>query len=109
MKDTATKSATSQICKLLCCSLKDDTTRMNDRNKHKVMGQTNHQTADPKANASAFLFFPNAHFLKIIFSLPVLSHWVLPDTKNQHLAIPKKPIFLPTITTVRNKFIILQL
>jgi len=37
---------------------------MNDRNKHKVTGQMNHQTADPKTNASAFLFFPNAHFLK---------------------------------------------
>jgi hypothetical protein len=29
---------------------------MNDRNKHKVTGQMNQQTADPKANASVFLF-----------------------------------------------------
>jgi len=43
------------------------------------------------------------------FSLPVLSHLVLPDTKNQHLAIPKEPIFLPTITTVRNESVTLQL
>ncbi len=28
----------------------------------------NHQTADPKANASVFLFFSNANFLKTIFS-----------------------------------------
>jgi hypothetical protein len=28
----------------------------------------NHQTADPKANASVFLFFPNAHFLKTILA-----------------------------------------
>jgi hypothetical protein len=28
---------------------------MNDRNKHKVTGQMNHQTANPKANASVFL------------------------------------------------------
>lgn len=37
---------------------------MNDRNKHKVTGQMNHQTADPKSNASVFLFFSTAHFLK---------------------------------------------
>jgi hypothetical protein len=41
---------------------------MNDRNKHKVTKQMNHQTADPKANASVFLFFSNANFLKTIFS-----------------------------------------
>ncbi len=34
---------------------------MNDRNKHKrVTGQMNHQTADPKAYASVFLFFSSA-------------------------------------------------
>jgi hypothetical protein len=49
---------------VLCGSLKDDTERMNDRNKHKMTGQMNHQTADTKANASVFLFFPTAHFLK---------------------------------------------
>ncbi len=47
---------------VLPASLKDDTARMNDRNKHKVTGQMNHQTADPKAYASVFLFFPTAHF-----------------------------------------------
>ena len=41
---------------------------MNDSNKHKVTGQMNHQTADPKANASVFLFFPTAHFLKTILA-----------------------------------------
>jgi len=46
----------------LPASIKDDTANMNDRNKHKVTGQMNHQTADPKANASVFLFFPTAHF-----------------------------------------------
>jgi len=40
---------------------------MNDKIKHKLMtGQMNHQTADPKANASVFLFFANTHFLKTI-------------------------------------------
>jgi len=28
------------------------------------MGQRNHQTADPKTNATVFLFFATAHFLK---------------------------------------------
>ncbi len=37
---------------------------MNDRNKHKVIGQVNHQTGDLKANVSVFLFFPTANFLK---------------------------------------------
>jgi hypothetical protein len=53
-----------RVISKLPASLKDDTARMNDRNKHNVMGQMNHQTADPKANASVFLFFPTAHFLK---------------------------------------------
>ncbi|MGR6088311.1 MAG: hypothetical protein ACU4F9_09045 [Arcticibacter sp.] len=52
----------------LPASLKDDTARMNDRNKHKVTGQVNHQTADPKANATVFLFLPTAHFLKPILA-----------------------------------------
>jgi hypothetical protein len=38
----------------LAVTLKDDTARMNDRNKHKVTGQMNHQTADSKANPSVF-------------------------------------------------------
>jgi len=41
---------------------------MNDRNKHKVTGQMNRQTADPKSKASEFLFFLTAHFLKTIFA-----------------------------------------
>ena len=53
----------------LPASLKVDRARMNDRIKHKqVTSQMNHQKADPKANASVFLFFSNAHFLKTIFS-----------------------------------------
>jgi hypothetical protein len=41
-----------QIPKTLPASLKNDTVRMNERNKHKVTGQVNQQTADSKANAS---------------------------------------------------------
>lgn len=54
---------------------------MNDRNKHKVTGQMNHQKADPKANASVFLFFPTAHFLKTILATAQVAHLVLPDTR----------------------------
>ena len=66
---SASKSASSPSAKPLPACLKDDTARMNDTIKHKqVTGQMNHQTADPKANASVFLFFPNAHFLKTILA-----------------------------------------
>jgi len=42
----------------LPANLTDDSATMNDRTKQKQMtGQMNHQTADPKANASVFLFF----------------------------------------------------
>jgi hypothetical protein len=67
---------------MLPASLKDDTARMNDRNKHKVTGQMNHQTADPKANASVFLFFPKAHL-------------VLPNTQADP-SQNQKSHFLPT-------------
>jgi hypothetical protein len=63
---------------MLPASLKDDTVKMNDRNKHKVMEQMKHQTADPKAKASVFLFFPTAHFLKTIFANAQMAHLVLP-------------------------------
>jgi len=42
---------------------------MNDRIKYKqVTGQMNHETADPRANAPVFLFFPTAYFLKTILA-----------------------------------------
>jgi hypothetical protein len=38
---------------------------MSDKMKQKIRTEkVNNQTADPKANASVFLFFPTAHFLK---------------------------------------------
>jgi hypothetical protein len=55
--------------KTLPASLKDDTARMNDRYKHKVTGQLNRQTANRTANASVFLFFSTAHFLKTILAI----------------------------------------
>ena len=68
---------------------------MNDRNKHKVTGQINHQTADPKANASVFLFFPTAHFLKTILATAQVAHLVFPDTQ-ANASQNQKSHFLPT-------------
>ena len=71
---------------------------MNGKIKHKqVTGQMNHQTAEPKANASVFLFFANAHFLKTILANPHCTHLVLPDTQadpsqNQKIAIFANPL-----------------
>ncbi len=53
---------------------------MNDRNKHKVTGQMNQQTADPKADASVFLFFSNAHF-KTILANEQMTHLVFTNTQ----------------------------
>jgi hypothetical protein len=45
-------------------SQKNGTARMNYRIKYKqVTGQMNHQTANPEALASVFLFFFNASFI----------------------------------------------
>jgi hypothetical protein len=55
---------------------------MNNRNKHKVTGQMNQQTAYPKANASVFLFFPTAHFFNSILLPPHKWHiWFCPIHK----------------------------
>lgn len=72
----------------LPASLTDDTARMNDRNKHKATGQMKHQTADPKANASVFLFFPTAQ----------TAHLLLPQPHNPTLkAKSKEPFFANAI------------
>ena len=68
---------------------------MNDRNKHKVTGQLNRQTADPKANASVFLFFTNAH-LKQFLPTAQMAHLVFADTQSQRFKKPKEPFFLQT-------------
>jgi len=66
---------------------------MNDRNKHKVTGQMNHQTADPKANASVFLFFPNAHFLKTILASHTNGTFAKPDKPIHSPSFAKEPFF----------------
>jgi hypothetical protein len=68
---------------------------MNDRIKHKqVTGQMNHQTADPKANASVFLFFPTAHFLKTILASRTNGTFAFaPTHKAKPSAKAKEPFF----------------
>ena len=78
---------------MLPASLKDDTARMNDRNKHKVTGQMKHQRADPKANASVFLFFPTAHFLKTILASRTNSTFGFFPTQEPKLKKPKELFF----------------
>jgi hypothetical protein len=79
---------------LLPASLKNDTTRMKDRNKHKVTGQMNNQTADPKANASVFLFCPTAHFLKTILASRTNGTFAFaPTHKADPSAKAKEPFF----------------
>ena len=87
-----TSSKVSHINKLPA-SLKDDTARMNDRNKHKVTGQMNHQTADPKANASVFLFFSTAHLLKTILASNTNGTFGFARHTSRPFAKPKEPFF----------------
>ncbi|WP_417431583.1 hypothetical protein [Halpernia sp.] len=70
---------------------------MNDRNKHKVTGQMNHQTADPKANASVFLFFPTAHFLKAILSRHTLHTFGFAPTHKADPSQNQKSAIFPTL------------
>ena len=64
--------------------------------KHQqVTGQLNRQTADPKANASVFLFFPTAHFLKTILASRTNGTFGLPDTRADP-SQNQKSHFLPT-------------
>ena len=83
------------------CKPKDDTARMNDRNKHKVTGQMNHKTADPKANASVFLFFPTAHFFKTILASRTNGTFAFGRT---HKADPSPIAKEPFFATAPNSF-----
>ena len=73
---------------------------MNDRNKHKVTGQMNQQTADPKANASVFLFFPTAHFLKTILASRTNGTFGFARHTSRPFAKPKEPFFANALMTV---------
>lgn len=70
---------------------------MNDRMKQKIKTEkVNIKTADPKANASVFLFFPTAHFLKTILASRTNGTFGFARHTNRHYAKPKEPFLLPT-------------
>lgn len=71
--------------------------------------KVNHQTADPKANASVFLFFPTAHFFKTILAsrtnrttCPDFSGFGCARHTSQPFAKPKEPLFC--LSTDRNMY-----
>ena len=51
------------------------------------------QTADPKANASVFLFFPTAHFLKTILASRTNGTFGFARHTSQLFAKPKEPFY----------------
>jgi hypothetical protein len=53
----------------------------------------NHQTADPKANASVFLFFPTSHFLKTILANRTNCTFGFARHTSRPFAKPKEPFF----------------
>ncbi|NMC60062.1 MAG: hypothetical protein GYA51_11895 [Candidatus Methanofastidiosa archaeon] len=53
----------------------------------------NNQTADPKANASVFLFFPTAHFLKTILASRTNGTFGFARHTSRPFAKPKEPFF----------------
>ena len=55
--------------------------------------KVNIQTADPKANASVFLFFPTAHFLKTILASRTNGTFGFARYTSRPLAKPKEPFF----------------
>ena len=82
------------VNKTLPASLKDDTAKMNDRMKQNIRTEkVNIQTADPKANASVFLFFPTAHFLKTILASRTNGTFGFARHTSQPFAKPKEPFF----------------
>jgi hypothetical protein len=67
---------------------------MNDRMKQKIRTEkVNNQTADPKANASVFLFFPTAHFLKTILASRTNGTCGFARHTSRPFAIPKESFF----------------
>jgi hypothetical protein len=93
MKVSASKSATSPSPKPLPASLKNDTVRMNDRNKHKVKGQMNHQTDGPKSQRFCIFIFPIAHFLKTISPHRTNGTFGYARHTSRSFAKPKEPFF----------------
>ena len=69
-----------------------------------------HQTADPKAKASVFLFFPTAHFLKTILASRTNGTFGFARHTSRPFAKPKEPFFAhaPTnrLTVIQTVFIL---
>jgi len=53
------------------------------------------QSADPKANAFVFLFFPTAHFLKTILANRTSGTFGFAQHTSRPFAKPKEPNFSP--------------
>jgi hypothetical protein len=67
---------------------------MTDIMKQKIRTEkVNIQTADTKANASVFLFFPTAHFLKTILASRTNGTFGFARHTSQRFAKPKEPFF----------------
>ena len=67
---------------------------MNDRMNKKIRTEkVNHQTADPKANASVFLFFPTAHFFKTILASSTNGTFAKPHKPTHSPSFAKEPFF----------------
>jgi hypothetical protein len=67
---------------------------MNDTARQQnVTGQLNRQTADRTANASVFLFFPTAHFLKTILASRTNGTFAFARHTSRPFAKPKEPFF----------------
>ncbi len=58
----------------------------------------NHQTADPKANTSVFLFFPNVQFFKTILASRTNGTFGFARHTSRPFAKPKEP-FNPNAPT----------
>lgn len=67
---------------------------MNDRIKHKlVTGQKNHQTADSKAYATVFLFFPITDFLNTTLASQTNGKFGFAKLTSRPFAKPKVTFF----------------
>jgi hypothetical protein len=67
---------------------------MTDIMKQKIRTEkVNNQTADPKANASVFLFLPTAHFLKTILASRTNGTFGFARHTSRPFAKPKEPFF----------------
>ena len=62
--------------------------------------KVNIQTADSKANASVFLFFPTAHFLKTILASRTNGTFGFARHKSRPFAKPKEPFFANAPKTI---------